>query len=108
MKKLFVLVFVTLMSTSVFSTNENPEKEQVRTKIVQLLGSPNFVLDKDVKTTVEFLINKNGEIIILDIDCNTLKVRDYIKSRLNYKTIDKNLELKNSIYTMPLTIKKQN
>ncbi|WP_428741540.1 hypothetical protein [Tenacibaculum sp.] len=108
MKKLFVLAFVTLMSTSVFSTNDNPEKEQIRTKIVQLLGKPNFVLDKDVKTTVELLITKNGEIIILDIDCDTLKIHNYIKSKLNHKTIDKNLELNNSIYKMPLTIKKQN
>ena len=108
MKKLFVFVFVALMSTSVFSTNDNPEKEQIRTKVVELLGNPNFILDKEVKTTVEFLINKNGEIVILNVDCDAFKIRNYIKSKLNYKTIDKNLELKNRIYKMPLTIKKQN
>ncbi|MDO6674397.1 hypothetical protein Q4517_02400 [Tenacibaculum sp. 1_MG-2023] len=106
MKKLFVLVFITLMSTSVFSTNENPAKEQIRTKIVELLGNPNFVLDKEVKTTVEFLINKNGEIVILNVNCKTEQVCHYVKSRLNYKFINNELKLKNHIYNMPLTIQK--
>lgn len=106
MKKLFVLVFITLMSTSVFSTNENPAKEQIRTKIVELLGNPNFVLDKEVKTTVEFLINKNGEIVILNVNCETEQICHYVKSRLNYKFINNELKLKNHIYKMPLTIQK--
>ncbi|MGG6229518.1 hypothetical protein [Tenacibaculum sp. SDUM215027] len=106
MKKLFVLVFVTLMSTSVFSTNENPTKEHIRTKIVELLGNPNFVLDKEVKTTVEFLINKNGEIVILNVNCETEQICHYVKSRLNYKFINNELKLKNHIYKMPLTIQK--
>lgn len=106
MKKLFVLVFVTLMSTLVFSTNENPsKKEEIRTKIVELLGNPNFILDEEVKTTVEFLINKNGEIVILNVNCNTEQICQYVKSRLNYKLISKKSTLKNSFYKMPLTIK---
>lgn len=106
MKKLFVLMFVTLMSTSVFSTNENPTKEQIRTRIVELLANPNFTLDKEVKTTVEFLINKNGEIVILNVNCDTEQVCHYVKSRLNYKFINNELKLKNHIYKMPLTIQK--
>ncbi|CAM1339052.1 hypothetical protein [Tenacibaculum aestuarii] len=104
MKKLFVFVFVTLMSTSAFSTNENPAKEQIRTRIVELLGNPNFVLDKEVKTIVEFLINKNGEIVILNVNCDTEQVCHYVKNRLNYKLINKELTVKNHIYKMPLTI----
>ena len=104
MKKLFVFVFVTLMSTSVFSVNENPAKEQIRTKIVELLGSPSFIPEKQVKTSVEFLINKNGELVILNIDCDSDEVCSYIKSRLNYKFIDKDVKFKNHIYKMPLTI----
>ncbi|RLK03277.1 hypothetical protein [Tenacibaculum discolor] len=106
MKKLFVLIFITLMSTSVFSTNENPAKEQIRSKIVELLGNPNFVLDKEVKTTVEFLINKKGEIVILNVNCDTEQVCHYVKSRLNYKLINKELTVKNHIYKMPLIIEK--
>ncbi|CAM1359254.1 conserved exported hypothetical protein [Tenacibaculum sediminilitoris] len=109
MKKLFVLVFVTLMSTSlVFSTNENPTKEQIRTKIVELLGKPNFILDNEVKTTIEFLINKDGEIVILNVNCDTEQICHYVKSRLNYKFINNELKIKNNIYKMPLTIQKSN
>ena len=106
MKKLFVFVFVTLMSTSVFSINENPAKKQIRTKIIELLGNPNFILDKEVKTTVEFLINKNGEIVILNVNCDTEQVCNYVKNRLNYKLINKELTVKNHIYKIPLTIQK--
>lgn len=105
MKKLFVLVFVAFVSTSVFSTNENPEKQEIRTKIVQLLGNPDFLVDEKVKTTVDFLINKNGEIVILNVDCNTPKIPYYIKNKLNYKTINKNFNGKNTFYKMPLVIK---
>ena len=64
MKKLIVLLFVTLMSTSVFSTNENPNKKEIRAKIVTLLGSPNFLINKEVKTMVEFTLNSKGEIFV--------------------------------------------
>ncbi len=106
MKKLFVFVFVAFISTSVFSTNEKPvKKEEVRTKIVQLLGNPNFVVNQDVKTSIDFLINKSGEIVILNIDCDLIEVCNYVKSRLNYKTVNKNSLKINTVYTIPLVIK---
>ncbi|MCF2876038.1 MULTISPECIES: hypothetical protein [unclassified Tenacibaculum] len=106
MKKLFVLVFVTLISTSVFSTNENPNKKEIRAKIVTLLGSPNFVINNEVKTIVEFTLNNKGEIVILNVDCEKTQICDYIKSRLNYKKVyNAFIQSSNDVYKIPLTIR---
>lgn len=106
MKKLLVLVFVTLISTSVFSTNENPSKKEIRAKIVTLLGNPKFTLDSEVKTIVEFTLNNKGEIVILNVDCEKTQICDYIKSRLNYKKVyNPFIQSSNDIYKIPLTIR---
>lgn len=105
MKKLFVFVFVALLSTSVFSIDEKPAKEEIRTKIVALLGKPGFEIENDVKTTVEFLINKSGEIVILNIDCNSPEICNYVKNKLNYQIVNKEAKFNNDVYRIPLTIK---
>ena len=106
MKKLFVLLFITLLSTSVFSMNENPSKKEIRAKIVTLLKGPNFTINNEVKTIVEFMLNNKGEIVILNVDCDKNEVCDYIKSRLNYKKMHTTLkQSSNNIYKIPLTIK---
>ncbi|WP_299105346.1 hypothetical protein [uncultured Tenacibaculum sp.] len=105
MKKLVVLVVVMLLSASSFAVNENPAKNEIRSKIVELLGKTSFTVSKDVKTSVEFLINKNGEIVILDIDCKNEQVCGYVKSKLNYKKISSELIIKNKVYRMPLVVK---
>ncbi|KAB1158929.1 hypothetical protein F7018_07435 [Tenacibaculum aiptasiae] len=106
MKKLLVLVFVTLISTSVFSTNENPNKKEIRAKIVTLLGSPNFTIDNEVKTIVEFTLNNKGEIVILNVNCEKTQICDYIKRKLNYKKVYNSLNQSSSgVYRIPLTIK---
>lgn len=106
MKKLLVLVFVTLISTSVFSTNENPNKKEIRAKIVTLLGNPKFTIDNEVKTIVEFTLNNKGEIVILNVDCEKTQICDYIKSRLNYKKVyNPFIQSSNDIYKIPLTIR---
>ncbi|WP_299156622.1 hypothetical protein [uncultured Tenacibaculum sp.] len=106
MKKLLVLVFVTLISTSAFSTNENPNKKEIRAKIVTLLGSPNFTINNEVKTIVEFTLNNKGEIVILNVDCKKTQICDYVKSKLNYKKVYSSIkQSSNNIYKIPLTIK---
>lgn len=104
MKKFVVLVFVTLMNVSVFAINENPVKEEIRTKIVKLLGKIDFTIEKDVNTNIDFLVNKKGEIVILDIECARPEICAYIKSKLNYKKVKNNIEETLRMYRMPLKI----
>ncbi|WP_435260797.1 hypothetical protein [Tenacibaculum sp. nBUS_03] len=104
MKKFVVLVFVALMNVSAFANNENPVKEEIRTKIVKLLGKIDFTIEKDVNTNIDFLVNKKGEIVILDIECASPEICAYIKSKLNYKKVKNNIEETLRMYRMPLKI----
>ncbi|CAL2107082.1 conserved exported hypothetical protein [Tenacibaculum sp. 190524A02b] len=106
MRKLVLFVTVVMMSLSTFANNEIPVKDEIRTKIVKLLGKVNFTIKEEVKTTVDFLINKKGEVVILEIDCASPEVCSYIKSKLNYKKVYKKLNTSLKVYKMPLTIVK--
>lgn len=111
MKKVIALVFVLMMGVSSFANNENPNskgvKNEIRTKIVKLLGKADFNFDKEVKTTVDLLINKKGEIVILDIECTNPAVCNYVKRKLNYKKVYNKLNESIRVYKMPLRIVEQ-
>lgn len=108
MKKLVALVFVLLMNISSFANTGTPTsnevKKEIRTKIVKLLGHADFTFEKEVKTTVDLLINKKGEIVVLDIECANPKVCDFIKRKLNYKKVYNTLNRGLTIYKMPLRV----
>lgn len=111
MKKLVVLFFAMMISFSSFANEGAPTSKEVkttiRTKIVSLLGSIDFELKQNVETTVDLLINKKGEIVILDIDCTNPAVCDYVKRKLNYKKVYKNLAQQVKIYKLPLRMVKK-
>ncbi|CAM1361452.1 hypothetical protein [Tenacibaculum xiamenense] len=87
MRKLVLFVLFAMINISLFATNENPTKQEIRTTIVKLLGKTDFKIEKELTTTVEFIINKKGELVILDIACPNPSVCDFIKNKLNYKKV---------------------
>lgn len=112
MKKLFVFVFTVMMSVSSFANTMNPTskkedvKQEIRTKIVELLGKVDFSFDKELKTTVDLMVNKKGEIVVLNVNSDNQNVEDYIKRKLNYKKVVSKLKTAVKIYKMPLRIVK--
>tara|TARA_R110002049_G_scaffold616_7_gene3547 strand:- start:8369 stop:8728 length:360 start_codon:yes stop_codon:yes gene_type:complete len=98
MKKLTIVFLVALMtSVSAFSNNSDNIKEidlKLRKKIVELLGNYKGKLDSNLETSIEFLINKKGEIVVLSIDSKKDNVASFIKNKLNYKIASvENLEI---------------
>lgn len=92
MKKLIVVLVAVLASTQIFA-NDKPTKntsvEKLRNEIVVLLDKPQIELDqKEIKASIEFILNAKSEIVILTVDSEKAAVEDYVKSRLNYKKID--------------------
>ncbi|MGG8497380.1 hypothetical protein ACQY1Q_13270 [Tenacibaculum sp. TC6] len=106
MRKFVLFVFIAMINVSLFAANENPLKEEIRTNIVKLLGKANFKVEEEFKTTVDFLVNKKGQVVILNIDCNSPVVCEYIKSKLNYKKVYNNSNQSIQVYKMPLRILK--
>lgn len=109
MKNFKVLVFATLISFSAFANNTNPTKEtksELRTEIVKLLGKANFKFNTDLNSTIEFMVNSKGEIVVVNVNSDNTEVHTYVKSKLNYQTISTKLVKRGQIYKMPLKIVK--
>ena len=103
--KLLALAFV-IGTASLFAVNidepENPSKE-IRNEIVKLLQSPEFTVENDMTVVIKFTFNSEGEIVVLSVDTDYLKVEKFIKSRLNYEKVTSSL-VKGKEYTVPIRI----
>ncbi len=96
------LLFGTLLSTA--AVPAPVEKTNFSVEIEKLLENPNF--DFDVTTSVCFVINSEGEIVVLSVDTKNTVVERFIKSRLNYEKINSPL-VKGKEYTVPIRIVKK-
>ncbi|WP_152538660.1 hypothetical protein [Aquimarina macrocephali] len=111
MKKLTILfaVFV-LGSMQIFASNNNPSnsEQQLRNQIATLLENPEFNLDKQqLKASIEFTLNGEGEIVVLTVDSEDLDVKSFVKSRLNYKKVDSKISnIGNKVFKISLKILK--
>ncbi len=107
MKKVKVfLVATALLIGTLFTTAAVPapvEKTNFSVELEKLLENPNF--DIEVTTSVCFVINSEGEIVVLSVDTENTVVERFIKSRLNYEKIKSSLT-KGKEYTVPIRIVK--
>lgn len=108
MKKLKLLALAFVIGTAslfAFETGdiEGPEKE-IRNQIVQLLDSPNFVVNEEMKVVLKFTFNSEGEIVVLCAGCKDQEIVKFIRENLNHKKFANPGE-RDKIYTIPLTIR---
>lgn len=75
-------------------------------EIGKLLMDPGFEVNSEIEAMVTFIINKEGQIVVLSVDCETKTVCKYIKSRLNYNKLGSDLE-KGKEYKVPIRIKSE-
>ena len=102
------LVATALLIGTLFSTAAVPApvvKTSFSVEIAKLLENPNF--DMEVTTSVCFVINSDGEIVVLSVDTKNTIVERFIKSRLNYEKIQSRL-VKGKEYTVPIRIVNKN
>jgi len=107
MKKVKVILVATaLLIGTLFTTAAVPTpvvKTNFSVEIGKLLENPNF--DMEVTTSVCFIINSEGELVVLSVDTKNTVVERFIKSRLNYEKINSRL-IKGKEYTVPVRIVK--
>lgn len=113
MKKLSIVLLFTFATVfSTFSNNDDKIKEEVnsklRDKIENLLGDYQEVLNKNVeKASIKFIINRQGEIIVLSVNTDKENIANFVKSKLNYKvTSIKNVKFLKT-YTLPVKFVKE-
>ena len=95
------------MSASAFDNEPKTTNEQIREKIVNLLGKKFKVeIKKEKQVEISFVFNTENEIVILSVDKNDAQLTNIVKQKLNYKTLDVKGIKKGEIYTLPLKLKK--
>lgn len=109
MKKLAVLFFACVLSTTtIFANKEDDRKKDeikvLRTQIVALIGD--YSSDETIKAEVSFMINTNGEFIVLDVKSNDENIGKYVKATLNYKAVESKSAMRMKVFKLPLTIEK--
>ena len=83
--------------------------EKLRSEIERLLDHPYFLENESViSAKVEFLVNQNGEIVVLMVDSKNERIVDFIKTSLNYHVVvDASKDLRNKKFSIPVKIIKK-
>lgn len=108
--KMFVLIaaiaFSSAISASTNLTEKAYEPNLISETVSKLLEDPYFQLNEDIVATVKIAINKENEMVVLSVDTKNKKVENYIKGRLNYKKIPKDVIGNGQYYTIPVKMLK--
>jgi len=83
---------------------EKAEGTEITKEIGKLLSNTHFEIDQDIKALVRIVFNQDNQMVVLYVDSNNEMVKSYIKSRLNYKTLDNNITDKDIAYLVPVRI----
>ena len=78
-----------LRVSTAFANNADDDKkkkdnQQLRTEIVNLLGSGETTLNISCKAMVSFMINNEGEIVVISVDSKNNALESYVKRKLNF------------------------
>ncbi len=109
MRNLILVLAMTISLTSFANITRpsNEVKSELRVEIAKLLSKANISLDASLSTEVELMVNRNGEIVVLNVNSNNEQVNSFIKSRLNYRTVKTKGISAGKIYKMPLKVIKK-
>lgn len=105
--KTFALLFCCVVTLSTFAVNPNnlsPNGEEIQKEIAKLLDHPSLILEEGQSAQVHFLINQNGEIVVIDVDTQNDLVEAYIKNRLNYQKLAVSKDWFNRKFSIPVNV----
>jgi len=99
LKTVFVALSI-LITSSAFATFKSTPKT-VTNEITSLLDHPSFLVTQERTVAVEFVLNKDNEVIVLSVDCDDVAVRTFINERLNRKVLENKLE-QGKVFILPV------
>ncbi len=110
LKMLVLVVAITFSSAVSASTEpiEETKKATVSQTVGELLKNPEFKLNEDVDALVSIFINEDDEMVVLSVDTESEVVEKYIKNRLNYKKLSKDVFGYSKSYKVPVKMVKSN
>lgn len=112
MKKLKTVIAVvalslaTVLPAAANNTNSEPTikegKTVLRTKIVNLLGTHKYKLNKTIEAQVSVMLNNESELVVVGVSSNDEALASFVKAKLNYKKVDVKGIKKGAVYRIPL------
>lgn len=69
-------------------TTSNAVKKAMNRELGNFLSEPTFKIEETVSVKVSFTVNKDNEVVVLNVDTKNKSIERYIQDRLNYKTLD--------------------
>jgi len=108
--KLLVLAFV-ITTSSLFAKEIIPDIPivKVQLKIMELLKSPDFDLERDVSTNFYISFTAEGKIKVLKIESHNKDIKKYIHDSLDNKILKAAGDSgTGTVYRVPLKLKKSN
>jgi len=103
-KMLILVLAITFTSVLTASTNPTHAEPNVTKEIGVLLKNPKFRVSDDLVANVTFILNKDSEIVVLNVDTDSKELEGYIKSRLNYHKLDLSADNVNKTFKVPVRI----
>lgn len=98
--------FILIASSTFANDISTSTLDDLRTEIAKHLSNVDLEkLDGDSATMkIKFLVNDKNEVIVLSVDNDSFD--ETIKSRLNYQVLDTDDVVKNTVISVPVTLKK--
>jgi len=101
---------MTISSNLTIAASTDPirdiEKPSVSATVEKLLKNHDFQLNKNINTVVQIFINKDDEMVVLSVNTENKAVKEYIKGRLNYKKVSKEIIGNSKSFKVPVRILK--
>ena len=109
LRKLFLAtLLLAFLGVSAFSNNSPNPSSKLRSKIISLVQAPDMSKsDHNEVATLEFIINRDGEIVILSVHTENRHLEKMLKERLNYKKSGMNNYRPGKKYYMDLTFRNE-
>lgn len=102
-----VLVAAAMFAVGSVSANDNTPsntKAQLASQIQKMLKKNSFDVADDLTANVRFIINDEGEIVVISVETANEQLEGFVKRRLNYKKVKTDSAVTGKTYTVPVRI----
>jgi hypothetical protein len=106
-KTLLLAVVITMVGVLFADAKEEPRKndlDKISKKIERLLEEPGFDVQEELLIKVTLVFNEDNEMVVLSDDAKNKDLSYYIKSKLNYHTLNDEPINNNGKYVLPVRL----
>lgn len=101
-----VFLAAALLSTGnlLATTPGTDPSKSLSAQIGELLEDNRLEVEQDLKATVLFTLNEQGEIVVFSVDTEDEALEKWVKARLNYEKVELDQHTAGKMYKVPVRI----